>query len=44
MNLVVCAHCDNALCSVSDIINLSVEGNSTHFVNPGRLLEIKHIE
>lgn len=35
MNSVVCIDCDEQKCHVSDIINLSVEGNSTHFVNPG---------
>lgn len=35
MSSIVCAECEDIKCSVTDIINLSVEGNSTHFVNPG---------
>lgn len=48
MSSIVCIDCDDPKCSVSDMINLSVEGNSAHFVNPGGfvhdLFTVKRIE
>jgi len=34
MNYLACDNCGDIKCELSDLINLSVEANGTHFVNP----------
>jgi hypothetical protein len=35
MSSIVCLSCHDFKCSINDIINLSVDANSVHFVNQG---------
>jgi len=38
MNYLACNNCGDIKCEVSDLINLSVEANGTHFVNPSGMV------
>lgn len=34
MKFLSCENCGDIKCEIDDLINLSVEANGTHFVNP----------
>lgn len=37
INVIVCRGCGTTLCNMSNMINVSAEGNSALYVNPGHL-------